>query len=95
MTEMTTVRCTRCGNQDVPALDRAPFKTEIGELVLANTCQGCWQEWKGMAVKIINEYRLSLVNPEHQDALMEQLKLFLKLPGADASAQQAEVGTPT
>ena len=71
---MSDVQCTRCSSEG-PALETPPFRGELGEVVLANTCQGCWHEWKGMAVKIINEYRLSLVNPEHQDALMEHIGL--------------------
>lgn len=88
------ITCSRCGER-AEALDKPPFKGELGRIIQEHTCPLCWQQWRGMAVKIINEYRLSLVNPEHQEALTEQLKLFLKLPGADTSAAPAEVGTPT
>ncbi|RME73249.1 MAG: Fe-S cluster protector protein [Planctomycetota bacterium] len=90
----TSVHCTRCGAESAPALERAPFPTELGERVLRHTCRDCWQAWRAMAIKIINEYRLSLVDPAHQDALMEQLAIFLKLPGTDAEATNVEVGTP-
>ena len=89
-----TVHCTRCGQTDAPALERVPFATDLGRAVLAHSCRACWEAWRAMAVKIINEYRLSLVDPAHQDVLMEQMAIFLKLPGADAEARNVEVGTP-
>jgi len=89
---MATVTCTRCG-QEKPALDKSPFPDELGEEVLAHTCYPCWQEWLGMQVKIINEYGLMPVNPDHGAILEKNLKVFLKLPSGEGLTLD-DVGTP-
>lgn len=75
---MSQVRCARCGN-DAAALPNAPLPGEIGASVLERTCAGCWKEWLGAQVILINENRLSPAVPEHFDALVEQMTVFLKL----------------
>jgi Fe-S cluster biosynthesis and repair protein YggX len=30
------------------------------------TCRSCWAEWKDMEFKIINEYRLNMLEREHR-----------------------------
>ena len=45
-------------------------------------CAVCWQEWKGMQVKLINEYRLSPLEPQHFEWLMGQMRTFLNLADA-------------
>lgn len=77
----TIVDCTRCGEPG-PALEKAPIGGPLGKAILQHSCIACWGEWRGMSVKIINEYRLCLGDPAHREQLAEQLKLFLELPEA-------------
>lgn len=89
---MATVKCTCCGGAK-EGLETAPFNDDLGKEVHENTCGGCWKEWLENQVKLINEYQLLPVNPEHGAILERNLKAFLKLPSAgDESAD--EVGTP-
>lgn len=74
----TTVTCVRCG-QERAALPAAPWPGEDGEEIRARVCASCWQEWQLMQTKVINEYRLNLSDPRHQEALDEQMRLFLHL----------------
>lgn len=89
---MADVNCTCCG-RTAPGLDRAPFRDDLGAEVLANTCRACWKDWLGMQVKLINEYQLLPVNPEHGEILERNLKIFLKLPSAPP-AEADETGDP-
>jgi Fe-S cluster biosynthesis and repair protein YggX len=75
---MTAVPCCRCG-QSAQGLDRAPLPGAVGELVRSKVCARCWGDWLALQVKIINEYRLSPVEPDHYEFLVEQMKLFLKI----------------
>jgi Fe-S cluster biosynthesis and repair protein YggX len=61
-------------------LARVPLPGRHGELVLAHTCAKCWEEWKGVQVKLINEYRLNVMEPDHYAALMGEMQTFLNLP---------------
>ena len=75
---MAQVSCSRCGSS-AEGLDRAPLPGRHGERVLAQTCKSCWEEWKGIQVKLINEYRLSVTDPAHFDRLMIEMAAFLNL----------------
>jgi Fe-S cluster biosynthesis and repair protein YggX len=60
-------------------MDRAPLPGKYGEMVQAQTCSACWDEWKGIQVKLINEYRLTVTDPAHFDRLMTEMAAFLSL----------------
>ena len=75
---MAEVTCSRCGNT-AAGLDQAPLPGRVGELVRDQVCAACWREWLAMQIKIINEYRLSPVEPRHFDFLLAQLKAFVNL----------------
>ncbi|MHC4471895.1 MAG: Fe(2+)-trafficking protein [Planctomycetota bacterium] len=87
-----TVQCTCCG-KEASALAEAPFRDDMGQEILVNTCRECWAEWLALQVKLINEYGLLPVNPEHGAVLEKNLKGFLKLPSAAAESVD-EVGDP-
>ncbi len=90
---MSTVNCTCCGNEG-PALPAPPFMDAMGQEILENTCGSCWKAWLEMQVKLINEYSLLPVNPEHGAILEQNLNAFLKLPSASDQDGVADVGTP-
>ena len=50
---------------------------EIGDAIRTTICATCWREWEDMSVKVVNEYRLSMANPEHYRLFVDQLKQFL------------------
>jgi len=73
------VTCARCGQKgEAPPAHRVPFVPAVKEKVLASICAGCWKEWEGMEVKVINEYRLSFLDPEHRAMLQKACLDFLK-----------------
>ena len=75
---MAEVTCSRCGNT-ATGLAARPFAGPMGEAILEQVCAACWRDWMAMQVKVINEYRLSPLDPKHFDLLMAQLKTFLNL----------------
>ncbi len=75
---MAELTCSRRGNT-AAGLERAPLPGRIGEQVQGQVCAACWKEWLGMQVKVINEYRLSPMEPEHFDFLLTQMKAFVNL----------------
>ena len=75
-----TITCARCGQTgEAPPAHRVPFGPAVKEKVLASICSGCWKEWEGMEVKVINEYRLSFLDPEHRAMLQKACLDFLKV----------------
>jgi Fe-S cluster biosynthesis and repair protein YggX len=45
--------------------------------VLAEICATCWKEWEGNEVKVINEYRLNFMDPQHREMLKQSTLDFL------------------
>ena len=71
--------CSRCASA-AAGLERPPLPGDLGQRVQAAVCPACWSEWLGTQVRLINEYRLSPVNPEHFAFLVKEMKTYLKLP---------------
>jgi Fe-S cluster biosynthesis and repair protein YggX len=73
-----SVTCARCGQtgESAPA-HRIGFAAPLKEKVLASVCAACWKEWEGVEVKVINEYRLSFLDPEHRKMLQNAASDFL------------------
>ena len=78
---MADVSCCRCGTTRA-GLPHPPLPGPLGAEVVASVCAVCWGEWKGMQVKLINEYRLNPLEAQHFDFLMAQMRTFLHLDGA-------------
>jgi len=75
---MADVTCRRCGTTRA-GLPGPPLPGPQGAEVQREICAVCWQEWKGMQVKLINEYRLSPLDKQHFEFLMTQMRTFLHL----------------
>ena len=74
-----TVNCSKY-NEELPALESAPFEGELGQEILEKVSQKAWSEWQDdMMIKVINEYRLNMVDPEQYNVLLTQMKTFLGL----------------
>ena len=73
-----TITCKRCG-QTAEAMAQAPIPTALGSRILQSTCQACWREWLRAQVILINEHRLSLMDPEARKILEGQMRSFLNL----------------
>ena len=73
--------CKRCGKEgEAPPTHRVPFTGQARQDVLSGICAACWKEWEGKEVKVINEYRLNYLDPQHRDMLKRSCLEFLKLP---------------
>jgi Fe-S cluster biosynthesis and repair protein YggX len=73
--------CKRCGREaEGPPPHRIPFTGKAKDDVLTAICAACWREWEGMEVKVINEYRLSFLDPQHRAMLQRACFDFLGLP---------------
>ena len=75
------ITCTRCQQQrDAPPPHRVPFTGAAKQRVLDSICATCWKEWEGVEVKVINEYRLNFMDPQHREMLQRTCFDFFKLP---------------
>lgn len=69
------VHC-RLLKKDLPALDRAPFKGELGQRLLAEVSKEGWQQWLKDSVRFINTYRVDLASAEGQKFMLKQCAVY-------------------
>jgi Fe-S cluster biosynthesis and repair protein YggX len=70
-----TVNCVKL-KKEAEGLDRAPYPGELGQKIFDNVSKEAWQQWLGHQTMLINEYRLSPVDPKARTFLEEQMEKF-------------------
>ncbi len=69
--------CGRCKKEAAPRINFKPWTGELGRRIVGSICLDCWNEWTSVQTKIINEYRLNVLDPGHAKALREQMEVYL------------------
>jgi Fe-S cluster biosynthesis and repair protein YggX len=80
-----TVFCSK-HQRETDGLDFAPWPGELGKRVYNEIGKPAWAEWLAHQTMLINENRLSPMDPKHRAYLGEQMEKFLFGGGADAVA---------
>lgn len=73
-------------NQEAEGLAKAPFPGVIGEKIYNEISKQAWQMWLAHQTMLINEYRLSLIDPKAREFLHEEMKKFFFGDGSDKPA---------
>lgn len=71
-----TVFCSKL-QKEALALTFQPYPGELGERIVKEISQEAWMMWLNHQTMMINEKRLSLIDPEAQKYLAEQMELYL------------------
>ena len=77
-----TVNCILLG-EEAEGLDYAPYPGELGQRIYENVSKQAWQRWLSHQTMLINEYRLSPIDPKSRQFLEEQMEKFFFGEGAD------------
>jgi Fe-S cluster biosynthesis and repair protein YggX len=76
------VNCVKL-KREAEGLDRQPYPGELGKRVFENVSKQAWQDWLRHQTMLINEYRLSPVDPKARVFLEEQMEKFFFGEGAE------------
>jgi Fe-S cluster biosynthesis and repair protein YggX len=71
---------------EAEGLDFAPWPGELGQRVFAGIGKPAWAKWLAHQTMLINENRLSPMNPEHRKFLQAEMEKFLFGGGAEKPA---------
>jgi Fe-S cluster biosynthesis and repair protein YggX len=71
-----TIHCSFL-DQEAEGLERAPLPGELGERIYKQISRPAWQQWLAHQTMLINEKRLSPIDPAHRKYLIEQAEAFL------------------
>ena len=63
--------------REAPGLDRLPYPGSLGQRIFENASREAWSRWVAHQVMLINEYRLSPVEPKARKFLEAEMEKFL------------------
>ena len=80
-----TVHCVKLG-KEAEGLDAPTYPGELGQRIFDNVSKEAWQLWLGQQTILINEHRISPIDPEARKFLETEMEKFFfgsgsELPG--------------
>jgi Fe-S cluster biosynthesis and repair protein YggX len=79
MTRM--VHCVLLG-REAEGLDRPTYPGDLGKRIFDNVSKEAWQKWVQHQTMLLNEYRLSPIDPKARKFLEEEMEKFFFGEGA-------------
>lgn len=76
------VHCVKLG-QEAEGLDRPPYPGDLGRRVFEQVSKPAWAEWLRHQTMLINENRLSPMDPKARKFLEEQMERYFFGEGAE------------
>jgi len=70
-----SVNCVKL-KREAEGLERKPYPGELGQRIYDNVSKEAWQEWLRHQTMLINENRISPVDPKARKFLEEQMEQF-------------------
>ncbi len=61
---------------EAEGLARPPYPGELGQRIFESVSQQAWRQWLSHQTMLINEYRLTPIEPEARKFLKEQMESF-------------------
>jgi Fe-S cluster biosynthesis and repair protein YggX len=62
--------------KEAEGLDKAPYPGELGQRIYENASKEAWQMWMKQQTMLMNENRLSPIDPKHRQFLVEEMEKF-------------------
>ena len=69
------VKCVVLG-VEAEGLDYAPYPGELGQRIYENVSKEGWQRWLKHQTMLLNEYRLTPIDPKARKFLVEEMEKF-------------------
>jgi Fe-S cluster biosynthesis and repair protein YggX len=76
------VNCVKL-KREAEGLERSPYPGELGQRIFESVSKQAWQDWLRQQTMLINEYRLSPMDPKARKFLEEQMEKFFFGEGAE------------
>jgi Fe-S cluster biosynthesis and repair protein YggX len=72
--------------RELPGLERVPYPGELGRRIYEHASKEAWQRWLGQQTMLINEYRLTPIEPKARKFLESEMEKFFFGAGSQAPA---------
>jgi Fe-S cluster biosynthesis and repair protein YggX len=70
-------------NKEAEGLEYLPYPGELGQKVYENVSKEGWQQWVTHQTMLLNEYRLSPIDPKARKFLEEEMDKFFFGEGSE------------
>jgi Fe-S cluster biosynthesis and repair protein YggX len=80
-----TVHCVMLG-KEAPGLDYLPYPGELGKRIYASVSKEAWAKWVQHQTMLINEYRLTTIEPKARKFLEGEMEKFFFGTGSQKPA---------
>lgn len=70
-----TVHCIKL-DREAEGLERQPYPGDLGQRIYDNVSKEAWQEWLRHQTMLINEYRLTPIDPKHRKFLEQEMDKY-------------------
>ncbi len=70
--------------REAPGFDRAPYPGELGRRIYESVSKEAWARWLHHQTMLINEYRLTPIEPKARRFLEGEMEKFFFGPGSSA-----------
>ena len=77
-----SVQCVKL-NKEAEGLKFAPYPGELGKRIFENVSQDAWKMWLAHQTMLINEYRLTPIEPKARKFLEEEMEKFFFGQGSE------------
>ncbi|RME33374.1 MAG: oxidative damage protection protein [Gammaproteobacteria bacterium] len=81
-----TVHCVKLG-REAEGLDRPPYPGELGRRIYENVSKEAWKAWLQHQTMLINEYRLTPIEPKARQFLEAEMEKFFFGEGSEKPAE--------
>lgn len=78
-----TVQCVVLGTE-AEGLDYVPYPGELGQRIYEHVSKEGWQRWLRHQTMLINEYRLTPIEPKARQFLVAEMEKFFFGGGSEA-----------
>lgn len=72
--------------KEAEGLAQQPIPGELGKKIYEQISKAAWQLWLNHQTMLINEYRLSMIDPKSRAFLMQEMQNFLFGGGSEKPA---------
>ncbi|MEM9057122.1 MAG: oxidative damage protection protein [Pseudomonadota bacterium] len=77
------VNCVLLG-EEAEGLEYLPYPGELGQRIYDSVSKAAWQRWVAHQTILINEYRLSPIEPKAKEFLAQEMEKFFFGEGSEA-----------
>lgn len=79
---MRSIHCLKLG-KEAEGLAHPPLPGEMGQKIYDHISKDAWQLWLDHQTILINEYRLSMIDPKARQFLLSEMENFLFKSGSE------------